>query len=58
MKKIVLATVAAVLLGTAALARPAEARCWSNGYSWHCWHPHAWYHHHYYHHGSPYGYPY
>jgi len=57
MKKIVLSTVAAVLLGTAALASPAEARCWSNGYSWHCWHPHAWYHHHY-HHWGPYGYPY
>jgi len=57
MKKIVLATVAAVLLGTAALASPAEARCWWNGYSWHCWYPHAWYHRHY-HHWDPYGYGY
>jgi hypothetical protein len=57
MKKIVLATVAAVLLGTAALASPAEARCWWDGYSVHCWHPHPWYHRHY-HHWGPYGYPY
>ena len=57
MKKIVIATVAAFVLGTAALASPAEARCWSNGYSWHCWHRHAWYHHHY-RHGGPYGYGY
>jgi hypothetical protein len=57
MKKIVIATVAAVLLGTAALASPVEARCWSNGYSWHCWHPRPWYPHHY-HHWGPYGYGY
>jgi hypothetical protein len=57
MKKIVIATVATFVLGTAALAFPAEARCWSNGYAWHCWHPHAWYHHHY-HHWGPYGYGY
>ncbi len=42
MKKIVIATLAAFLLGTAAMAQPAEARCWWNGYAWHCWHPHAW----------------
>ena len=57
MKKIVIATAAAFVLGTAALASPAEARCWWNGYAWHCWHPHAWYHHHY-HHWGPYGYGY
>ena len=38
MKKIVIATLAAFLLGTAALSSPAEARCWWNGYSMHCWH--------------------
>ena len=54
MKKFVLATVAALLLGTAAFAQPAEARCWWNGYSWHCWHPYGgWYRHHYW---GPYGY--
>ena len=42
MNKFVLATCAAVLLGTAAFAQPAEARCWWNGYSWHCWHSHGW----------------
>jgi hypothetical protein len=40
MKKIVIAALAAFLLGTAALSTPAEARCWWNGYAWHCWHPH------------------
>jgi hypothetical protein len=50
MKKIVIATLAAFLLGTAALSSPAEARCW-----WQCWHPHAWYHHH---HWGPYGWRY
>ena len=50
MKKIALAAVAAVVLGTAALSSPAEARCWWNGYAMQCWHhPHAWWwrHHHY-----------
>jgi hypothetical protein len=56
MKKIALAAVAAVLLGSAALASPAEARCLWNGYAWHCWHPHAWYWHHRYHHWGPYAY--
>jgi hypothetical protein len=48
MKKIALAAVAAVVLGTAALSSPAEARCWWNGYTWHCSHPNAawWYYHH------------
>ena len=40
MKKIVIATLAAFLLGTAALSTPAEARCWWNGYAWNCWRPH------------------
>ena len=39
MKKIVIAALAAFVLGTAALSTPAEARCWWNGYAWHCWHP-------------------
>jgi hypothetical protein len=56
MKRFVLAAVAAVLLGSAALSSPAEARCWWNGYAWHCWHPHAWYWHHHYHHWGPYAY--
>ena len=43
MRKLVLATLAALAIGTAAFAQPAEARCWWNGYSWHCWGgPHAW----------------
>ena len=41
MRKIVIATLVAFLLGTAATAQPAEARCWWNGYAWHCWHPHS-----------------
>ena len=43
MRKFVLATLAALAIGTASFAQPAEARCWWNGYSWHCWGgPHAW----------------
>jgi hypothetical protein len=58
MKKIVIATLAAFLLGTAAMAQPAEARCSWNGYARHCWHPHAswWRHHH--HDWGPYGWRY
>jgi hypothetical protein len=58
MRKFVLATLATLAIGTAAFAQPAEARCWWNGYSWHCWqHPHAWrYHHpHWRHYGWGYG---
>jgi len=60
MRKILLAALAAVLLGSATLASPAEARCWWDGYGWHCWHPHAWWwrHHHYWHHYAGYGHPY
>jgi hypothetical protein len=47
MKKIVIATLAAFLLGTTALSSPAEARCWWNGFGRQCSHPHPWYHHHY-----------
>ena len=53
MKKIVIATLAAFLLGAAVTAQPAEARCEWNGYAWHCWHPYAWWWHHH-HHWGPY----
>jgi hypothetical protein len=54
MRKLILATLAALTIGTAAFAHPAEAQCWWNGYSWHCWRPHAgWYRHHYW--GPRYG---
>ncbi len=36
MRKFIVATLAALAIGTAAFASPAEARCWWNGYSWHC----------------------
>jgi hypothetical protein len=50
MRNLILAGVAAVLLGSAALVPQADARCWWNGYSWHCWYPHAaWWHRHYWH---------
>jgi len=50
MKKIVIAALAAFVLGTAALSTPAEARCWWNGYN-HCGYHHQVYHHYgYYHH--------
>jgi hypothetical protein len=54
MKKLVLAGLAAFLLGTAAMVPQAEARCWVNAYGWHCWHPHAWQWHH--RHWHPYAY--
>ena len=54
MKKLVLAGLAAFLLGTAAMAPQAEARCWVNAYGWHCWHPYAWRWHH--RHWHPYAY--
>jgi hypothetical protein len=57
MKKIVIATLAVFLLGTTALSTPAEARCWWNGYAWHCWQPHpAWWYHHRHHDWGPYAY--
>jgi hypothetical protein len=61
MRKLVLATLAALAIGTAAFARPADAACWWNGFAWHCWpHHHAWwrYHHPYWRYGywhHPYG---
>ena len=39
MRKLVLGTVAALVLSTVAFAGPAEARCWMTPYGWHCWHP-------------------
>lgn len=47
MKRLLLAGLAAVLLGSATMIPQAEARCWWNGFGWHCWYPHAWYWHHY-----------
>jgi hypothetical protein len=55
MRKIVIATLAAFLLGTAAMAQPAEARCWWNGYAWHCSHPHSWWWRHHHDEWGPYG---
>jgi hypothetical protein len=46
MKKLILAGLAAFMLGTAAMIPQAEARCRVNAYGWHCWHPHAWWRHH------------
>jgi hypothetical protein len=49
--KIVVASVVALLLGTAFISNEAEARCWWNGYN-HCrYDHHAYYHHGYYRHG-------
>ena len=66
MRKLVLASLAALAIGTAAFAQPADAACWWNGFAWHCWpHHHVWarYHHpwhygwhgpHWWHHGYAY----
>jgi hypothetical protein len=52
MRNMIIATVAALLLGTAALAHPAEARCFWNGYAMECYHhyPGWWDREHYRHH--------
>jgi hypothetical protein len=45
MMKFVLGALAAVtLLAGVASAQPADARCFRDGYGWHCWHPHPWHH--------------
>jgi hypothetical protein len=49
MKKLILAGLAAVVLGSAAMVPQAEARCWLNAYGWHCWRPHACQRHHHWH---------
>ncbi len=47
MRKLILATLAALTIGTAALAQPADAACWWNGFAWHCWpHHHVWWRYH------------
>lgn len=53
MKKI-LGGLAAVTLALMLFSPPAEARCWWNGWRWHCSHHH--YYHHYVRHWYPYGY--
>jgi hypothetical protein len=40
MKFFVGALAAVALFAGVAAAQPAEARCFWNGYTWHCWHPH------------------
>lgn len=54
--KVILSTLAVAMLAGALFVQPAEARCWWNGYQWHCWHPHhSWYwHHHHRHDWHPY----
>jgi len=43
MRRIILGAMAALLLGSAALATPAEARCFWNGFETVCvYHPHHW----------------
>jgi hypothetical protein len=44
--KKLLGAVAAVALALILFSPPAEARCWWNGYRWHCGHA---YRHHYWH---------
>jgi hypothetical protein len=67
MKRMVLGGLITLLLGTAALVPQAEARCWWNGFAWHCAYPHWWgphaywwhpWHHRYVHHYAYYHHPY
>ena len=60
MRKLVLATLAALAIGSVALVQPADAACWWNGFAWRCAPPHHawwWRHHHPYwrHYGWGYG---
>jgi hypothetical protein len=53
MSKLVIAAIGGLALGTIALSNPAEARCWWNGYDWHCshhrnWHSWNYWHRHHY----------
>jgi hypothetical protein len=52
--KLVLCSLAAILLVGALTIHPADAACWWNGWGWQCWHPH------YYRwaYGHPYWHPY
>jgi hypothetical protein len=43
--KTIATALAAIILSALFWSQPAEARCWWNGYRWHCSH----YRHHYYH---------
>jgi hypothetical protein len=43
--KTLLTALAAVILSALLWSQPAEARCWWNGWRWHCTH----YRHHYWH---------
>ncbi|HWD56719.1 MAG TPA: hypothetical protein VG308_00455 [Stellaceae bacterium] len=50
--KLILCTLAAVLLVGALSIHPADAACYWNGWGWHCWHPYyhsAYWHHPYWH---------
>jgi hypothetical protein len=60
MTKTILGGLMALLLASAALVPQAQARCWWNGFAYHCvptaryWHyryyrPYAYYHHQYHH---------
>jgi hypothetical protein len=50
--KTIYAALAAIILSGLVWSSPAEARCWWNGYRWHCTH------HRYYTHYRPYYRPY
>ena len=43
--KTIATALAAIILSSLFWSQPAEARCWWNGYRWHCSH----YRHHYWH---------
>jgi hypothetical protein len=52
--KLILCTLAAILLIGALTIHPADAACWWNGWGWRCWHPHyhwAYWHPYWHHYG-------
>ena len=47
--KLLLSTLAAIVLVGAFTVHPADAACWWNGWAWQCWHPPHYYHWAYWH---------
>ena len=53
MKYVLGALAAVTLLIGVAVSQPAEARCWWNGWTWHCWHRHHYWYPGYYGYAHP-----
>jgi hypothetical protein len=56
--KTIATALAAIVLSALFWSQPAEARCWWNGYRWHCSHHHYWHTRYYPSYYRPYYYAY